>query len=118
MAATENNENILPGHHPNSRAALTEHGPPKGESRNPAGRPKGSRNIRTILDEMLYRYVDVEALKQTWPGLILVANSSERSPSVTTACSAVPGAQWDFAWGRYSHQPLVWPCRSEIAHKA
>ena len=59
----ENNENILPGHHPNSRAALEKHGPPKGESRNPAGRPKGSRNIRTILDEMLHRYVDVEALK-------------------------------------------------------
>jgi Family of unknown function (DUF5681) len=63
MAATENNENVLPGHHPNSRAALAEHGPPKGVSRNPAGRPKGSRNIRTILDEMLHRYVDVEALK-------------------------------------------------------
>jgi hypothetical protein len=58
-----NNETILPGHHPNSRAALAEHGPPKGESRNPAGRPKGSRNIHTILDEMLHRYVDVEALK-------------------------------------------------------
>ena len=59
----ENNENILPGHHTNSREALAKHGPPKGESRNPAGRPKGSRNIRTILDEMLHRYVDVEALK-------------------------------------------------------
>lgn len=34
-----------------------------GESSYPAGRPKGSRNIRTILDEMLHRYVDVEALK-------------------------------------------------------
>ena len=63
MPSMENNENTLPGHHPNSRAALAEHGPPKGVSRNLAGRPTGSRNIRTRLHEMLNRYVDVEALK-------------------------------------------------------
>jgi hypothetical protein len=51
----------LPGKHPNSRANLKSTKP--GQILNPAGRPKGSRNIRTILDEMLHRYVDMEALK-------------------------------------------------------
>jgi hypothetical protein len=51
----------LPGSDPNSQANLNPWKP--GESGNPAGRPKGSRNIRTILDEMLHRYVDMEALK-------------------------------------------------------
>jgi|SRR5688572_18526758 hypothetical protein len=51
----------LPGSDPNSQANLIPWQP--GQSGNPAGRPKGSRNIRTILDEMLHRYVDVEALK-------------------------------------------------------
>src|SRR5215813_9170457 len=41
----------LPGKHPNSRANLISTKP--GQVLNPAGRPKGSRNIRTILDEML-----------------------------------------------------------------
>jgi hypothetical protein len=53
----------LPGHHPNTQKALESTLWKPGESPNPASRPKGSRNIRTILDEMLNRYVDVEALK-------------------------------------------------------
>jgi flagellar motility protein MotE (MotC chaperone) len=52
----------LPGKHPNSLANLVPQKPGE-QSINPRGRPKGSRNIRTILDEMLHRYVDVEALK-------------------------------------------------------
>ena len=52
----------LPGKHPNSLANLVPQKPGE-QSINPSGRPKGSRNIRTILDEMLHRYVDVEALK-------------------------------------------------------
>jgi hypothetical protein len=64
MTIKKNQESApaLPGKHPNSLANLTPQKP--GEpGANPAGRPKGSRNIRTILDEMLHRYVDVEALK-------------------------------------------------------
>jgi hypothetical protein len=52
----------FPGKHPSSIANLVPQKPGE-QSINPRGRPKGSRNIRTILDEMLYRHVDVEALK-------------------------------------------------------
>jgi hypothetical protein len=62
---TDSEEEVkhLPGHHPNSQQALESTLWKPGESPNPAARPKGSRNIRTILKEMLHRYVDVEALK-------------------------------------------------------
>jgi hypothetical protein len=52
----------LPGTHPNSLKNLKKPWEP-GQTGNPAGRPKGARTIRNILDEMLNRYVDVEALK-------------------------------------------------------
>jgi hypothetical protein len=63
MAAEKNTESgsPLPGSEPNSRANLNPWKP--GESGSPAGRPKGSHNIRTILNETFNRYVDVEALK-------------------------------------------------------
>jgi hypothetical protein len=64
MTTEKNRESgaALPGKHPNSLANLVPQKPGV-QSINPAGRPKGSRDIRTILDEMLHRYVDVEALK-------------------------------------------------------
>ena len=64
MTTEKNREDspALPGKHPNS---IANHVPqkPGEQSINPHGRPEGSRTIRTILDEMLHRYVDVEALK-------------------------------------------------------
>jgi Family of unknown function (DUF5681) len=64
MTTEKNREDApaLPGRHPNSIANLAPQRSGE-QSINPRGRPKGSRNIRTILDEMLHRYVDVEALK-------------------------------------------------------
>jgi hypothetical protein len=64
MTTEKNRESgsALPGKYPNSIANLVPQKPGV-QSINLAGRPKGSRNIRTILDKMLHRYVDVEALK-------------------------------------------------------
>jgi hypothetical protein len=64
MTTEKNRESgsVLPGKYPNSIANLVPQ-KPSVQSINPACRPKGSRNIRTILDEMFHRCVDVEALK-------------------------------------------------------
>jgi hypothetical protein len=64
MAKENNREEAakhLPGHHPNSQGNL--HAFQPSQSGNPTGRPKGSHNIRTILDKTFNRYANVEALK-------------------------------------------------------
>ena len=65
MTAEKNREAspFLPWKHPDSIANLVPQQPGE-QSISPRGRPKGSLNARTIPDEMLHRYVDVEALKR------------------------------------------------------
>jgi hypothetical protein len=53
----------LPWKHQDSIATLVPQTPGE-QSINPRGCPKGSCSVRTIPDEMLHRYVDVEALKR------------------------------------------------------
>ncbi len=52
----------FPGTHPNSLKKLKKPWQP-GQAGNPAGRPKGERTIRNILNETLPLYIDVEKLK-------------------------------------------------------
>jgi hypothetical protein len=90
----------FPEKHPNSIANLAPQKPGE-QSINPRGRPKRPRNIRTIFDEMLHRYVDMKALKHL-KGIDATVEFCERHCQVNDDLgkTGVASGTWRACWSQ------------------